>query len=310
MNAKPLPRSIHEYLDQLRAALRDADPAMLQDALYDAEEYLRGELAANPGRSEAVVVAEVAGSYGAPEEVAEIYRDTEVKVTRALRSPPPPPRRTWLGRFFGVAADPRAYSALFYMLLSLATGIFYFTWVVTGLSLSAGLAVLIVGVPFVILFFASVRLLSLVEGRIVEVLLGERMPRRPTYQAPDQPLLSRIGAMFSDPRSWTTLLYMLLMLPLGVGYFTVAVSGLAVSLSFIAAPLAALFGDVDLGVEVDGWQFLRIDDYQVTSSLEAWQLPLLFVAGVLLLFVLLHLVRGVGRFHGLLAKHLLVKSAA
>ena len=37
--------------------------------------------------------------------------------------------------FFGVAADGRT-GALFCMLLALATGIFYFTWVVTGMSMS------------------------------------------------------------------------------------------------------------------------------------------------------------------------------
>ena len=52
--------------------------------------------------------------------------------------------------------------------------------------MSAGLAVLIIGIPFVILFFGSVRVLSLVEGRIVEVMLGERMPRRPLYNAARQ----------------------------------------------------------------------------------------------------------------------------
>ena len=61
------------------------------------------------------------------------------------------------------------------MVLALATGIFYFTWVVAGVSMSAGFAVLIIGVPFVILYFGSVRVLSLVEGRLVEVMLGERM---------------------------------------------------------------------------------------------------------------------------------------
>jgi len=81
-NARPLPTTIPEYLEQLRAALAGADPAMIQDALYDAEEYLRSELAEQPGKSEADVIAGVAGSYGAPEEVAEIYRETEVTVNR------------------------------------------------------------------------------------------------------------------------------------------------------------------------------------------------------------------------------------
>ena len=32
----PVPKSIREYPDQLRMDLRGADPAMVQDALYDA----------------------------------------------------------------------------------------------------------------------------------------------------------------------------------------------------------------------------------------------------------------------------------
>ena len=127
------------------------------------------------------MIASVAGSYGAPDEVADIYRDTEVRVQTALRAPPPPPRKSVLGQFFGVLVDPHTYGSLFYMLLALATGIFYFTWVVTGLSLSLGLAILIIGIPFVILFIGATRILALVEGRIVEVMLGERMPRRPLY---------------------------------------------------------------------------------------------------------------------------------
>ena len=47
------PRSIDEYLKQLRSALARQDPALIQDALYDAEEYLRAEVAAHPGKSEA-----------------------------------------------------------------------------------------------------------------------------------------------------------------------------------------------------------------------------------------------------------------
>jgi len=86
-SVKPLPHTIPEYLAQLREALRGSDPALIQDALYDAEEYLRSELAEHNGEDEASVIASVAGSYGAPEEVADIYRDTETKVVTALRTP-------------------------------------------------------------------------------------------------------------------------------------------------------------------------------------------------------------------------------
>jgi uncharacterized membrane protein len=304
MNATPdtnLPTTIQSYLAQVREALRDADPALVQDALYDAEEYLRSEMAEHPELDEAQVVAAVAGSYGAPAEVADIYRDTEHKVSQALRTPPAPPRGTWIGRFFGVATDARTYAALFYMLLSIATGIFYFTVAVTGVSLSAGLSILIIGVPFVILFVGIVRVLSLVEGRIVETMLGERMPRRPLYSNRGKPWLERIKQMFVDPRTWSTLLYMVLMLPLGIAYFTVVVTGLAISLSFISVPVAALFGGA-----------FTIDGDPVTWYLDVppvVALPLMFVLGVLLLFSLLHLARGVARVHGGIAKHLLVKVA-
>jgi len=304
MNATVLPTTIPDYLEQLRRSLAGADPALVQDALYDAEEYLRSELSENPGKSEAEVIAAVAGSYGAPDEVADIYRDTEVKVQSALRTPPARPvaaQRSWFARFFGVIAEPRTYAALFYMLFALATGIFYFTWVVTGLSMSAGLAVLIIGIPFVILYFGSVKVLSLVEGRIVETLLGERMPRRPLYSTRGRPLLERIKELFTDPRTWATQLYFLLMLPLGIAYFTVAVTGLATSLGLIAAPFAAVFG-------LDG-AGLWIDDVNVLSVNGWWALPLCFLAGVLLLFVTLHLARGVGYLHGQLAKHMLVKTS-
>lgn len=299
MNA---PRTINEYLEQLRAALRGADPALVQDALYDAEEHLRAELADQPGRDEAAMLEHVVGSYGAPDEVADIYRDQEIKIQRAIRPPPPQQRHSVLGRFFGVAADPHTYGALFYLLLALATGIFYFTWAVTGVSLSGGLSVLIIGIPFIVLFLGSVRGLSLLEGRIVETMLGVRMPRRPPYPAQQGlPLLKRIGAMFTDGRTWTTLFYMLLMLPLGIIYFTITVTLLSLSLGLIGSPFAKAFGWNVINMDFDGFSYYGPGWFGTIG---------LCLAGIVLLFASLHLVRGIGRLHGQIAKHLLVPSSA
>jgi hypothetical protein len=193
---------------------------------------------------------------------------------------------------------------MFYSILALATGIFYFTWVVTGISMSVGLSVIIIGIPFVILFLGSVRLLSLVEGRIVEVMLGERMPRRPLYADRDRPVLERIKEMFVDPRTWSTLVYMLAMLPLGIAYFTVAVTLLATSLGLVVAPLLVGFGAFD-GWSLDGgW----MGYWEPSTVLGPWELPLAFACGVVLLFATLHLLRGIGRLHGAIAKQLLVKA--
>ena len=301
MNA-PVPRTIDEYLAQLRAALRGADPAMIQDALYDAEEHLRAELAERADHDEAAMLAEVVGSYGAPDEVAEIYRDQEVTVQRALRTPKSPPRRSAIGRFFGVAADPHTYGALFYMLLAMTTGIIYFTWVVTGFALSIGFSILIIGIPFAVLFLGTVRVLSLMEGRIVETMLGVRMPRRPVTGNRELPWLKRIGAMFTDPRTWSTLLYMLLMLPLGIVYFVIVVVGITLSLSLAFAPWAALFfpNHGFEGITVDGQAW-------VPDAWDVWAIPLISAFGALLFFLVMHMARGIGHVHGQFAKNLLVR---
>ena len=298
------PKTVAQYLDMLKDALKGADPSMIRDALYDAEEYLRSELAANPDVSEADLLAQVSSSYGAPEEVADIYRSTEVTVQKALTPPVKVQSGSAFKLFFAVAVDPHTYGAMFYMLLSLVTGIFYFTWATTGLSMSAGLMILIIGIPFFILFMASVYAISLVEGRLVESLLGERMPRRPVYQTSGRSWMERIKALFADSRTWLSLMYMVLMLPLGIAYFTIAITMLSLSVGLIAAPVIwwmARFGWVsfygDSGIQMGG----------LDPAIAA---PFLFVGGVMLLFASLHLFRFIGRWHGRFAKHVLVESGA
>ena len=64
----------------------------------------------------------------------------------------------------------------------------------------------------------------------------------------------------------------------------------------------------DIDVNLDGWQLLNLQDDVLWTSLPAWGLPFVFACGFLMLFVTLHVARGIGYLHGSLAKHLLVKS--
>lgn len=305
------PRSIDEYLKQLRAALAGEDPSLVQDALYDAEEYLRAEVAAHPDKSEADVLELIASTYGAPEEVAAAYRATEATVKAALKPAAPPPlaRTSALGRFFGVFMDVRAYTSLFYLVLSLATGIAYFTFVVVGLSMSAGFAILIIGIPFFLAFIGIARVIALGEGRLLEAMTGERMPRRPVHPGPASGWLTRIGEMLTDVRTWTTLLYLVAMLPLGIVYFLIATCGLALGLRLAVTPLMVLGADF-------GWlpwlslNVVQIDEvgYGATHSLLA---ALLFmVMGVVVLALVLRASRAIARWHARLAKALLVEPGA
>jgi uncharacterized membrane protein len=300
------PRSIEQYLRQLRECLAGEDSALIQDALYDAEEYLRAEIAAHPDKSEADVLEIIASTYGAPEEVAAAYRDTEVKVKAAMRTPTRKSSPGVAGKFFGIFLDPRAYTSLFFMILSLATGVIYFSFVVVGLSLSAGLAVLIIGVPFFLLFIGIARVISLAEGRLIEAVTGERMPRRPVHPGPPQGFWVRVGHMLADRRTWSTLAYLVLMLPLGIVYFVIAIAGLSLSFGLIVAPLATL-------LDRAGWLGYYYPGH-IHSNPEwldsLWAAPFVIAIGALLLTVLMHVARGVGRLHAAYAKALLVDRTA
>ncbi|HET7204932.1 MAG TPA: sensor domain-containing protein [Steroidobacteraceae bacterium] len=292
------PRTVEQYLDLLRAELQGADPALVQDALYDAEEHLRAELAQNPGETEETMLGRIVASYGAPAEVADAYRTNEARVQAALRTPPPKAMRTAIGRFFAVYTDPRAYLSIAYMLLALATGILYFVFAVTGSALTAGLAILIIGVPFFLLFIGTARVLALAEGRIVESMLGVRMPRRPVHPGPQVSWWTRIVEMIKDPRTWGTLVYLVAMLPLGIFYFTFAVVGVVVSLALFISPIAVLLHLAGV-ITIDG---------QVQGP-DAFWLPLISILGIVLLTITLHLSRGIGYLHGQFAKFLLVRPA-
>lgn len=293
------PETVREYLDALRYALKGASPGLISDALADAEEHLQGEIASNPTKTEAEVLASVIDNYGTPQEIAEEYRSMESAIAGPFPKPQAPPEHRY--GFFSVIRDPRAYSALMYMLLSLATGVFYFVWATVGISLSLGFAILIIGVPFALLFIGSVRILAHVEGRIVEGLLGVRMPRRLPAQTPsDERLGARIRDALADVRTWSSLLYLFLMLPLGILYFVLAVVGIAVSVAFVGGSLLSL---------ITGHSYVQITDVPVLQHLfhTAPGLVFLLIVGGLLVFCVLHLARGIGWFHGKVAELLLVR---
>ena len=298
------PTTIKAYLAELKDRLKGQPPALVQDALADCEEHLRAARADATGKSEADVLAEIIETYGTPQEVAEEY----VAMEQAIKGPfasttTVDERQVDRGPgFFGVLVDPQAYGALIYMLLSLATGIFYFTWAVTGVSLSAGLAILIIGIPFALLFIGSVRVIGWIEGRIVEALLGVRMPRR----APSSPggggtLMENIKAVLKDGRTWTSLIYMILHLPLGILYFTIAVTCGAVSLGVMSSAAYEIATGKN-AVQVQGYPELD----QLFNTVPG--LALLIVAGFLGIILTLHIARVIGYIHGRIAEALLVRA--
>ena len=291
--------SVDDYLSQLKSALQGCDQATIQDALADAEDHLRTALAkakeTRPAVNESEALAGIIEEYGSADEVAAAYREIERRLPPALAPSAPAAGRSFWARFLGVVVEPRAWGALLYMIISLLTGTLYFTWAVTGLSLSLGLIVVIIGLPVIFLFLLSVRGISLIEGRIVEALLGVRMPRRPMFVDKNRSFWARLKELVLSWTVWKNLAYMLLMLPLGVIYFSVFVTLISLALWLVALPIVQIFVHqpiITLG--------------SVSYFVPLWGWPLWAAAGVLVLLVSMHFAKLVGQLQGGFAKMMLM----
>lgn len=310
--------SIEQYLTELKKELSGSDRATVQDALSDAEEYLRTALAnvtrSKTAAAEAKALEQIIEKYGTPQEIAAAYKDIEsrtppafnrpkaeeLKIPAAPAPPPPPPTppdtRPWYARFLGIFGEPRAWGSLFYLIFAMGTGIVYFTWAVTGLSVSAGLLVIIIGIPIFGLFLMSFRGIALVEGRLVEALLGVRMPRRPLFSRTDIGWWQKIKNLFTERQTWTAALYMLLQMPLGIIYFSVFVALIGGSIWLIGRPIFEYVLDLPMFV---------IYPYGYYTS--GWTMPFVVIGGILLLFATMHLAKLTGKLHGMWAKVMLVR---
>jgi len=290
-------KHIEKYLDELKEALSSLDKSTIQDALADAEDHLttalQVEAAERPEMSTAVLIAEIIEKYGTPEDILEQYSDIEEITTPIFAASEKSPGRGFRA-FCSVVTEPRAWAACLYMLLSLVTGIAYFTLATTGLSVSLSLLPLIIGIPVTMLFLLSVRAIGFVEGRMVEALLGVRMPRRAISPGEGLGWWSRFKIILSARSTWTTIIYMLLMMPLGVVYFTLTVTLFSLVLSLIGAPVIQyILNEPILYMNQGVW-------------IPFYVMPVVVALGAMLVVLSLHLAKQMGKIHGRFAKAMLV----
>jgi uncharacterized membrane protein len=291
-------KSIEEYLEQLKSEMQGSDSATIQDALADAEEHLRAALAALKGKQpklkDEAALSQIIEQYGSPTETASAYAEVDRRTAPQLAREDPKPQSA-VGGFFGVYTDPRAWGAVLYMLIAFVTGVLYFSWAVTGLATSIAFALFIFGLPFALLFFISVRGLALLEGRLVEALLGVRMPRRPLFTQRNLKWIDRLKELAADRHTWFSILYMFIQFILGTVYFVLFTVVLSFSVSFIAIPFIQEF----LG---NG----AVMNNDIRYYFPTWSYPLLILGGILLWTLFMNFARGIGQLHGRMAKALLV----
>jgi hypothetical protein len=140
----------------------------------------------------------------------------------------------------------RGWTQVTHHLVGLPLGTAYFVWIVTGLSVGAGLAITLLGIPILTLVLANVRPLLMAERGLANALLGTNL--RPVAIAPrGDGWLGRLKAYWTDGTTWRGIAYLLLRFPVGTFTFFVAVSVYSAALWGLAAPLLAGLGVMDLG---------------------------------------------------------------
>jgi len=201
-------------------------------------------------------------------------------------------------RFISVASDGRTYLNLIYLVLMLPLGIIYFTIVVTGFSLSLGLILVIIGIVVAVLFLVLVRGISFVHLSFASALLGFELPPEDEPQATTDGLLEKLKRILTDAKTYTSMIYMLIELPLGIIYFTLIITFLSISVSFSVTPILWLLA------EEESW---AIWDNDWLWQVNFGETLLLMLGGVCLFFVTLHLGNLLAKVEQFLCKNLLTR---
>jgi hypothetical protein len=146
----------------------------------------------------------------------------------------------WLLRPY---ADPGFYRAVGFLLLGFPLAIFEYVVVITGLSVGAGLAITLLGIPVLLATLLLASAMATFERELAAGMLGAPMPRR--FGRRDAPGFgwTRLWARARDRRTWSELAFLLLLrLPMGIAGFVLVVTLGALALGAIAQPILIAAG--------------------------------------------------------------------
>jgi signal transduction histidine kinase len=134
--------------------------------------------------------------------------------------------RHWLGR---LGKDT------IYLVTGLPMGILTFTVAVTGWSTGLGLLITLIGFPVLLVTALALRGLSHVERGRAQLVVDEPLVAR--YSEPAKAgIWERFKSILSDAQNWRDLGWSLLLLPVGIAGFTIAVTAIGTVLGLIFAP--------------------------------------------------------------------------
>lgn len=189
----------------------------------------------------------------------------------------PSPAAAAIRGFFSAPLQPSTWSHLLYMLVAFPLGLLYFIFLVIGISLGFGLALLWVGAPLLLVSVGAWWIFAAFERLLARTLLGLDLPPSPTPWKHGEGFLGKLRAHFSARSTWKDLCFVLLKFPLGM---MSSISIVVVGASALALLVGPAFGPWTTGhaARIGLW---RID--------HAWEAAISLVLGLLVLLLTLNL---------------------
>ena len=204
-----------------------------------------------------------------------------------------------IGRFFKVIGSGQAYLNLLYLLAAFPLGVFYFIFLVSGLSAGISLVIVWVGIPILLLVGVGCWVLASFERSVAVHWLKEDVPPMayPSNEGAD--IWTRFKEHLANPVTWKSLLYLSLKFPLGISTFVVLITLISLTLALLTMPFTYEF----LQYFQAGVFFSTSAPVWVIDSMNDALLGTLI--GLMLWPVTLHVTNGLAWVHAKFAKAML-----
>ena len=198
-----------------------------------------------------------------------------------------------LARFARVAREPQSYRNLLYLAIALPLGVAYVTILVAGLSIGAGLAVIVIGLALLLATLFALRAMAAVERTLARRLL--RIAIHPPLEGGIHAnWRQRVQLWLRDPVTWKSLVFLLGKLPMGIiAFAAITLLGLTSVVLTLAPALVAITPIIFFGWEIDN----------PVAAIAA--VPI----GILLWLTCLHLFNGIAWIYGICARVMLGPSS-
>lgn len=150
-------------------------------------------------------------------------------------------------RFLKVMVSSQTYYNLIYLLAAFPLSVFYFVFLVSGLSLGISLSIIWVGIPILLLVGTGWWFLAKFEREMAIHWLKEEIPSMILPPVERKSTWEYFKRYFFNPVTWKSPLYLIMKFPLGIATFVILVTLVSLSLVFWTLPLTYELYDFQIG---------------------------------------------------------------